>query len=367
MRKIFALAGNFVRLSLRSCALAAAILKAIDGSSVIRRYQSTADEPLPTDKAVALAKLDDYNRLLFLPAGLSATLLTGQAVNGEFYVTDRDESTRAAQAEISAIFTEVSGAIQTANLATKLAASLQPFANAREQTAYFDQALASAQRQQTERTVTIRREIAVAAGGAATQLANGTNQSSPGSLVNFGLINLLSCAIVFVNERVNGTLRRLVTSPISKFTLLTGKIVGPILMGILQALLLIGVGQWVFGVAWGRSPLALAVVTLTFILAGVSMGIFISTLVRTGDQAVSLMIGASMLMAALGGAWWPLEITPRFMQQIGHLFPSAWAMDGFQSVILRGAGVAEVTQPVLVLLGFATVFFVLGIWRFRYE
>ena len=216
--------------------------------------------------------------------------------------------------------------------------------------------------------MTIDREVAVATGGADAQVSSGTNQSSPGSLVNFGLVSLLlSSAIVFVNERVNGTLRRLVTSPISIFTLLTGKIAGPVVMGILQTLLLVGIRQWVFGVAWGRSPLALAVVALSFILAGVSIGIFLSTLVRTSDQAVSIMIGTSMMLAALGGAWWPLEITPRFMQQIGHLLPSAWAMDGFQSVILRGAGVAEVAQPTLILLGFAVVFFTLGIWRFRYE
>ncbi len=410
MRKIFALASNFVQLSLRSPItlimafvmpviftaalgaatstmggsdadqrtqvlvidedggeLAAAIRRAIDASAVIRLYPPAADETLPTDKAAALEKLDDYGRVLVLPTGLSATLLAGQAVSAEFYVADRDEPTRAAQAEISAIFAEVSGAIQTADMATELAASLTPFANPAARADYFNQALVSAQRKQTAGALTIRREVAVAAGDAEAQPANGTNQSSPGSLVNFGLINLLSCAIVFVNERINGTLRRLVTSPLSKFTLLTGKIVGPVVMGILQTVLLVGVGQWVFGVAWGRSPLALAVVALAFILAGVSIGIFISTVVRTTDQAVSLMIGTSMMMAALGGAWWPLDITPPFMQQIGHLLPSAWAMDGFQSVILRGAGVAQVAQPALVLLGFAAVFFGLGIWRFRYE
>ena len=408
MRKIFALASNFVQLSLRSPItlimafvmpviftaalgaatsnmggagvdqrtqvlvinedrgeLAAAILDAIDASTVIRLYQPAEDETVLTDKAAVLEKLDDYGRVLVLPSGLSTMLFAGQAVNGELYVADRDEPTRAAQAEISTIFAEVSGAIQTAKMATELAASLTPFANPAARADYFAQALASAQRKQAEGAVTIRREVATGSADALTP--NGTNQSSPGSLVNFGLINLLSCAIVFVNDRINGTLRRLVTSPLSKFTLLTGKFIGPVVMGILQTLLLVCVGQWVFGVAWGQSPLALAVVALAFILAGVSIGIFISTVVRTTDQAVSLMIGSSMMMAALGGAWWPLDITPPFMQRLGHLFPSAWAMDGFQAVILRGAGVAGVAQPALVLFGFAAVFFALGIWRFRYE
>jgi ABC-2 type transport system permease protein len=89
--------------------------------------------------------------------------------------------------------------------------------------------------------------------------------------------------------------------------------------------------------------------------------------VRTNDQAVSIMIGASMSMAALGGAWWPIDIVPTAMQQFGHLFPSAWAMDGFQAVILRGAGLNEVLLPTTMLLGYALLFFVLGVWRFRFE
>ena len=67
----------------------------------------------------------------FCQAGLSQTLLSGQAVSGEFYVSDRDRQSALPQAEISAIFAEVSGAIQTANLATDLAAKLTPFASTR--------------------------------------------------------------------------------------------------------------------------------------------------------------------------------------------------------------------------------------------
>jgi ABC-2 type transport system permease protein len=126
-------------------------------------------------------------------------------------------------------------------------------------------------------------------------------------------------------------------------------------------------GQLVFGVQWARSPLALAAVVLCFNLAGVSLGILLSTLVRTTDQAVGVMIGASMSMAALGGAWWPLDIVSPTMQRIAYFFPSAWAMEGYQAVILRGASVADVMPQALALLGFATLFFTLGIWRFRFE
>jgi ABC-2 type transport system permease protein len=74
-----------------------------------------------------------------------------------------------------------------------------------------------------------------------------------------------------------------------------------------------------------------------------------------------------MLMAALGGAWWPLEVTPQIYQTVVKILPTTWAMMAFNDIIVRGAGVADVLLNVAVLLGFALLFFVIGIWRFRYE
>ena len=74
-----------------------------------------------------------------------------------------------------------------------------------------------------------------------------------------------------------------------------------------------------------------------------------------------------MLTAALGGAWWPLEITSRIYQTVVKSLPTTWAMIGFNDVIVRGQGMAGVLPEVGILLGFALVFFVAGIWRFRYE
>lgn len=195
----------------------------------------------------------------------------------------------------------------------------------------------------------------------------GNFQSSPGSLVNFGLVTLLAVAIFLVEERTNGTLRRLLASPVQPFVILLGKIMGPFALGLLQTALLVAAGQWLFGVPWGRSPLALALLVVAFNLSAVALGILISTLVRTTQQATAVMLTISMSMAALGGAWWPSEITPPAMQTAGKLLPSGWAMEGFKAVILRGAGVDEVWLPVTVLFGFAALFLALGTWRFRFE
>ncbi len=75
----------------------------------------------------------------------------------------------------------------------------------------------------------------------------------------------------------------------------------------------------------------------------------------------------SMVLAALGGAWWPLEITPAGYQAAVQILPTTWAMRGFTDVIVRGQGVAEIGLEAAVLCTFAVVFFVVGVARFRYE
>ncbi len=340
-------------------AMATVILRRLQDSAVVRLV--SGDE-LPATRAEALAAIKTYRRVLVLPAGLSETALAGEPVAAEFLVDLNNLRTDAARQEILAVLVDLNSALSVAQTATAQAEAIRAFAAADKKAAFFQNALALAETALATPPVTVRAETA-------TQLTvlDGNSQSSPGNLVTFGLITLLASAIVLVEERNQGTLKRLVASPISKSTLLMGKTLGPLLVGIIQMAALIAAGQLFFHVQWGRSPLALVMVVLAFDAAAVGIGIFLSTVVRTSAQAVGIMIAASMVMGALGGAWWPLDIVPKFMQTVGHFFPSAWAMDGFQAIILRGASPSAVLLPTGVLLGFAIVFFGLGVWRFKYE
>jgi ABC-2 type transport system permease protein len=67
----------------------------------------------------------------------------------------------------------------------------------------------------------------------------------------------------------------------------------------------------------------------------------------------------------LGGCMWPLAIVPAPMRAVGHLFPQAWAMDGFIALIARNAGLAGITRQLAVLAGFAAVLLALATWRLR--
>jgi len=121
-----------------------------------------------------------------------------------------------------------------------------------------------------------------------------------------------------------------------------------------------------FGVNWGRDPLAVALVSFAFALAMVSLGILLATVVKTRGQANSVVVGLSMGMAALGGAWYPMEITPPLYRQVVQILPSTWAMRAYTDLLARGADVERVLPYVGVLLGFALVFALVGTLRFQH-
>ncbi len=79
------------------------------------------------------------------------------------------------------------------------------------------------------------------------------------------------------------------------------------------------------------------------------------------------MIIFGMLLSAMGGAWFPLEVTPAGFQQATQLLPSTWAMRGLNDVVLRGADVAAVAPSVGVLLAVAAAFRLLAVPRLRFE
>jgi ABC-2 type transport system permease protein len=124
---------------------------------------------------------------------------------------------------------------------------------------------------------------------------------------------------------------------------------------------LIAGGELLFHVGWMVSPGAVAAVSVAFALAVVSLGLLLATLVRTRGQAGSLTMGLALSMAALGGAWWPLEITPPLYRQFAHAFPSAWAMDAYTAILAEGASLAEVMPQIGALLGFALLFATVGV------
>jgi ABC-2 type transport system permease protein len=95
------------------------------------------------------------------------------------------------------------------------------------------------------------------------------------------------------------------------------------------------------------------------------MGLLIGVLAKADDQVILFSLIAMFLFSALGGTWFPLEASGGAFAAIGKALPSAWAMNGYQNILIRGLGLDSAWMPVLILLAYALGFFGLAVWRFR--
>ncbi|MHB8142860.1 MAG: ABC transporter permease [Thermoleophilia bacterium] len=84
-------------------------------------------------------------------------------------------------------------------------------------------------------------------------------------------------------------------------------------------------------------------------------------------QASAIGILTILLMSALGGSWWPLDIVPDFMQKLGHITINAWALDGIRGLILHGEGFSDILPQAGVLFIYGSVCFIIGIKMFRFR
>jgi ABC-2 type transport system permease protein len=195
---------------------------------------------------------------------------------------------------------------------------------------------------------------------------SGFSQSIPGIATMYVMFTVLPAAAAIILERKNWTLQRLASMPINKAQILGGKLLGRFTTGMLEYVLMFGFGIIVLNIETGDAPLALVLLAISFTLAITALTLALSTFARTQQQAEGIALFLTLTLAPLGGAWWPLDIVPEWMRVIGHISPVAWVMDGFQEIIFYGGDLSTVITPILVLLGMALVFFVIGVRRFRF-
>lgn len=193
--------------------------------------------------------------------------------------------------------------------------------------------------------------------------ANPYDQASPGMIVQFAVYGLLLSAMVLVIERKQGAHARLLGTPVPRAAVIAGHGLAMLSVVLGQILVLEAFGQTALGVHYLRHPWATLALTLALALWSASLGMLIGAFARTEQQVVASGLLAMFLLSGLGGAWFPLEITGPTFTAVGHLTPTAWAMDAYRTILLRGGTLPGVALPLLVLLGFAALFFALAVAR----
>ena len=342
--------------------LGAVLLAQLEADPALAVQMGTREE------GITAVTNEDVVAALTIHADFSQTLLAGGESLLDFHL-NADEAITAQPVEqaVLAANSQMQASLTAAQISTNVADSLGLFTNDVSADDYFSDSLARADVAWQLPPLIVISQQETRVDTAVNQIPSGVNQSSPGMLVMFAMFTLLGGAITLMQERQEGTLRRLLVMPISKVAVLTGKLLGVFVSGILQMVVLIAFGTFAFSVPWGQSPLALVLLILAFAFAITSLGMMMAALTRTLAQANSLNTVVVLAMSSLGGAWWPLEIVPTWMQSLGQLFPTTWAMRGFHDIITRGLGVTAVLPEVGILLLYGLVFLAIGTWRFRYE
>jgi ABC-2 type transport system permease protein len=328
--------------------------------------RSTAVRPEVAMRAEGQDQFDERraSALFIIPAGLDVSALQAGAAEVELLQQPNNINATVAERAILTAIRSVSSAVGAANNAVREREKQMPFASQAEKDAYFDQALVTAQQLQVEAP---ERVTATTGNTPDSVEYDPRANSSAGQLITWVFIPLFGISAMFAYERQQGTLRRLLTTPTRKATFLLGTISGQVAFAILQMLLLVVFGSLVMGLQWGRDPAALAVILLASALAGAALGTTMGTFIKSEGQANGLSIMFGMVMALLGGCWYPLELFPEAVRTIVHILPTTWAMQGLLDLVLRGGGLVDVLPEAGVLLGFAALFFGVGVWRFRFE
>ena len=194
---------------------------------------------------------------------------------------------------------------------------------------------------------------------------NTSNFVLPGYLTMFVFFTAAMGAEALARERQTHTLERLMANGVRRESLIVGKFLAGALIGVVQVAVMWIVGALAFNVDLGASPVAVIVLSLLMVLASAAFAVLLASFVGNVRTASAAGVLTSLVLAPIGGSWWPLFITPAFMQSLARLTPHGWANDGLNRLMLFGAEFSDVLPSMAALVAFAAVFLALALWRFR--
>ena len=176
---------------------------------------------------------------------------------------------------------------------------------------------------------------------------------------------VLVTAMAIVRERERGTLEQLIVTPITKTELMLGKIAPYVGVGLVQMTTVLLLGRFVFDVPLTGNVLLFYGIALLFIVASLAMGLFISTLVRTQQQAMQAAFFFVLPNILLSGFMFPRQAMPALFQWIGAFLPLTHFLKVLRGILLKGVGVPELWREILILLAFALFLIALSVRRFQ--
>jgi len=183
--------------------------------------------------------------------------------------------------------------------------------------------------------------------------------------VLLSLTMVIITAMAVVREREVGTLEQLIVTPITRTSLIVGKLTPFVLVGLVQTTVVLVLGALLFGVPVRGSVALLYGVTVIFIVASLALGLLFSTMVKTQGQAQQMGMMYLLPNILLSGFMFPREAMPALAQWVGALLPLTYFLQVLRGILLKDVGLAALWPQVVVLAGFAVALVALTVTRFR--
>lgn len=183
-------------------------------------------------------------------------------------------------------------------------------------------------------------------------------------LVLFMFLTGLTGSAALIQSRQLGVTRRMLSTPASIRTILTGEALGRLGVTLFQGLYIVAVTLVVFRVNWG-DPIGAAAIMLAFGMVAAAAAMLLGSVFSNDQQAGGISVVLGLGLAALGGSMVPVEIFSSTMQSISKFTPHYWANDAFAELVRRDGTIFDILPQLGVLAAFAIVLLVLATWRLQ--
>ena len=341
---------------------------------VLEVFSKTGNLNLETvyDEETARELVTDGKRAgaVIIPPGFSAAMMSGQPTELELIVAPGGQTAPLLEGMVRGVtnaFSNVQTTVEVAITEVQRATSSTAPSTSPGQRPDYEEIAGRAAATALERLHDPPVRAQVTSVGSSEKEFDASNQIVPGYAVMFAMFTMLSAAGGILEEKERGTFKRLLISPIPRWSLLGGKLMAQFLVGVGQIILMFIFGMFVFRVNLGSSPLGLLLVTLATCWATTSLGILLVAVIRSRKQIHPITTLIILGSSAIGGAWFPLFMMPKVVQQVARITLVAWAMEGYNRLMILGGGLTDVWLNIGVLILYGAVCFAVGLRLFQFK
>ncbi len=320
-------------------------IEAIETVNVI-----TADSAAGVLRSVERGELE---AAVVIPANYDEAITSGMPVEVEFIARSAQEAS-SLRSNVESAITQQAVVLRAARFAES--EGFAPFDEALDRATVTSEAIGQV-------TVEV---TAVGEAFALDQLGQ-FDSSAQTQLLLFVFLTSLAGSAALIQTRRLGVARRMVSTPTQVSNVLVGEGLGRFAVALVQGLFIM-IGTWlIFGVDWG-DPVLATIILVVFCLVGSGAAMLMGALFSNDEQAGGMGVLLGLGLAALGGSMVPLQVFELIapgLYTVAHITPHAWGLEAFDSIVLNNGTFSDIVVFLLILVGYAVVFYSLAIWRLR--